>query len=106
MGSKRSKPKPVMPSQNRFCIRVIQAPALYRWTEPSDITLRMNCCETTMGRKLWLLTGGATAIGIAISLLAILVPSFRDRSPLGFTLVRNMVDTEPSDSFNRGTAAA
>jgi len=40
-----------------------------------------------MGRKLWLLTGGAVAIGLAMGLLAFFVPSFRDRSLLVLLLV-------------------
>jgi hypothetical protein len=35
-----------------------------------------------MGRKLWLITGGAVAVGLAIVLLAFFVPSFRDESPV------------------------
>ena len=35
-----------------------------------------------MGRKLWLITGGALAVGLAIVLAGIFVPSFRDESPL------------------------
>ena len=40
-----------------------------------------------MGRKLFLLTGGAVAVGLAIDLWDIFVPSFRDQSPLVVLLV-------------------
>ena len=40
-----------------------------------------------MGRKLWLITGGAAALGLAIGLFALFVPSFRDQSPLILLLV-------------------
>jgi hypothetical protein len=55
-------------------------------TLPTRVGVRMgaNC---TMGRKLWLLTGGALAVGLAIDLLDIFVPSLRDESPLVLLLV-------------------
>jgi hypothetical protein len=40
-----------------------------------------------MGRKLWLFTSGALAVGLAIVLLDIFVPSFQDQSPLVLLLV-------------------
>lgn len=40
-----------------------------------------------MGRKLWLITGGALTAGLAIVLLAFFVPFFRDESPLILLLV-------------------
>ncbi len=40
-----------------------------------------------MGRKLWLFTGGALAVGLAIVLLNIFVPAFRDDYPLVLLLV-------------------
>jgi hypothetical protein len=40
-----------------------------------------------MGRKLWLFTGGALTVGLAVVLLAFFVPSFRDKSPLILLLV-------------------
>jgi hypothetical protein len=40
-----------------------------------------------MGRKLWLLTGGAVAVALAIVLLGIFVPTFRDESLLALIIV-------------------
>jgi len=40
-----------------------------------------------MGRKLWLFTSGALAVGLAIGLWAFFVPAFRDESPLVLLLV-------------------
>ena len=43
-----------------------------------------------MGRKLWLFTGGALAVGFAIVLLNIFVPSFQRTSPLALLMVSGM----------------
>jgi hypothetical protein len=40
-----------------------------------------------MGRKLWLLSGGALAVGLAIDLLAIFVPSFQREAPPALLIV-------------------
>jgi len=43
--------------------------------------------SATKGGKLWLVTGGALALGLAIVLLNIFVPSFQPQSPLALLIV-------------------
>jgi hypothetical protein len=41
----------------------------------------------TMGRKLWLVSGGAFAVAVAIDLLGVFLPSFQRHTPLALIIV-------------------